>query len=111
MKYYLLFALMVTSGFANAGWTTSKIDRILFFEDANLIYVYPKGGIKTPPACHGSNGNYTSFSMSRPMAKEYLSGLMAAMLANKTVVLRTHGDCVDQSNSDTLMYFSIVNQI
>lgn len=87
--------------------TTAKIERILMFEGGNLVYIYPEGGVQEAPACHGSNGDYISFKMDRPMAKEYLSVLMAAFIAKKTVFFRTHGDCIDQSISDTLNYFAV----
>lgn len=109
MKSILLILALICPEVSSAAWTTAKIDRILFVEKGNggLVYIYPKGGVIDPPACHGSNGDYTSFSVERPMAKEYISGLMAAMMANKRVGLRTAGNCVDQGVSDTLMYFTV----
>ena len=89
--------------------TTAKIDKILMYEGGNLVYIYPVGGVQNKPACHGSNGDYLSFSMARPMAKEYLSVLMMAFAMQKTVWFRTHGACVDQSVSDTVMYFMVQN--
>jgi len=47
--------------------------------------------------------------MARPMAKEYLSVLMMAFAMNKTVYFRTAGACVDQSVSDTIVYFMVNN--
>ncbi|AKE51279.1 hypothetical protein [Kangiella geojedonensis] len=93
----------------NAGSTNAKIERILFLEtgEVGLVYVYPEGGVNNPPECHGANRDYISFDASRPMAKEYISGLMAAMMADKKLTLRTEGDCIDQGVSDTLKYFSI----
>jgi hypothetical protein len=79
----------------------------LLYEDGNLVYVYPVGGVKSPPACHGANGDYTSFSMTRPRAKEYLAALLLAHAAGKTVNFWTAGGCLDQSVSDTLRYFSL----
>lgn len=89
--------------------TTAKISKILMFEDANLVYIYPEGGVQNRPSCHGSNGDYLSFKMSRPMAKEYLSVLMMAFATQKTVFFRTDRACVDQSVSDTIRYFSVQN--
>ncbi|NVJ60828.1 MAG: hypothetical protein HWE27_10570 [Gammaproteobacteria bacterium] len=103
----LIISLLGFSIASHAGWTTSKIDKILFYESGNLIYIYPVGGVNNPPSCHGTNGDYISYRMSRPMAKEYLSALMAAMFAKKTVTFRTEGDCIDQSVSDTLKYFTV----
>lgn len=92
-----------------AGNTTAKIEKILMYEQADLVYIYPVGGVVNPPACHGSNGDYMTFKMSRPMAKEYLSVLLMAFAAQKTVEFRTEGACIDQSVSDTLRYFSVIN--
>jgi hypothetical protein len=64
--------------------------------------------VSNAPACHGSNGNYTSFSMTRPMAEAYLAALLAAQLASKHVNFHTHSQCLDHSVSDTLSYFSVV---
>jgi hypothetical protein len=89
--------------------TTAKIDKILLFEEGNLVYIYPAGGVKNKPACHGSNGDYLSFSMARPMAKEYLSVLMMAFAMQKKVSFRTYRDCIDQPMSDTVKYFTVVN--
>ena len=63
-----LLCLFATSAWS--GQTNARIQHILLYEGGNLIYVYPVGGVQDPPACHGSNGNYYSFSMSRSMAKE-----------------------------------------
>jgi hypothetical protein len=100
--------LLAAPSIADASSFTAKINRILIYEAGDLVYVYPVGGVVNPPACHGSNGNYTSFKMSRPRAREYLSMLMAAHLAKKSVGFFTADDCVDQANSATLRYF-IVN--
>ncbi len=43
------------------------------------------------------------------MAKEYLSVLMMAFAAQKTVEFRTAGACVDQSVSETILYFAVRN--
>ncbi len=89
--------------------TTAKISEILMYEGASLVYIFPEGGVQNPPSCHGSNGDYLSFSMNRPMAKEYLSVLMMAFAAQKTVFFRTERACVDQSVSDTIQYFKVTN--
>jgi hypothetical protein len=90
--------------------TTAKIDKILMYEQGdNIVYIYPVGGVTNPPACHGSNGDYLTFKMDRPMAKEYLSVLMMAFAAQKTVVFRTAGACVDQSVSETILYFTVLS--
>ncbi|QDO86845.1 hypothetical protein FM037_24655 [Shewanella psychropiezotolerans] len=87
--------------------TTAKIAQILMYEQGNIIYIYPEGGVNNPPACHGSNGDYLSYKMDRPMAKEYLSMLMLAFAAQKVVSFRTAGACVDQSVSETILYFTV----
>ncbi len=43
------------------------------------------------------------------MAKEYLSMLMLAFATQKRVNFITEGDCIDQSNSETIKYFTVVN--
>jgi hypothetical protein len=88
---------------------TTRITSMLFYEQGDLIYIFVEGGTQGRPACAGSNGDYISFSMKRPRAKEYISGLMFAYGAGKRVEFRTEGACVDQSVSDTLTYFMIVN--
>lgn len=105
----IILMLLFSPLIAEAGWTTARIDRILFYESGNLIYVYPEGGVTNPPECHGSNGDYISFKADRPMAKEYISGLMAAMMAGKKVGFKTLDTCRDQGNSVTLSYFMIHN--
>lgn len=100
----MLLVLISVSSYAD---TTAKIDKILMYEGGNLVYIYPVGGVQNKPACHGSNGDYLSFSMARPMAKEYLSVLMMAFAAQKTVVFRTTRSCVDQPTSETILYFTV----
>ena len=112
MKSIMGFIVLVVSLFLSLGLsadTTAKIDRILMYEGGNLIYIYPVGGVQNKPSCHGSNGDYLSFKMDRPMAKEYLSVLMMAFSAQKTVHFRTERDCIDQSVSDTIRYFTVFN--
>ena len=92
---------------ALAGWTTAKIASIVVYEEGDTVYIIPEGGVKDAPACHGSNGDYLSFSLKRPRAKEYYAGLLAAYIAGKTVKLRGAGVCKDQSFSETLMYFEL----
>jgi len=94
---------------AAAASTSARIERLLIFEGGNLVYVYPVGGVVSPPACHGSNGNYYSFSLNRPRAKEYLAGLLSAQAQGATVTFYGTGTCADQSVSETLAYFSIAS--
>ncbi len=108
MKYLICTLAFLFSVLSTAD-TTAKIDKILMYEDGNLVYIFPVGGVQNKPACHGSNGDYLSFSMARPMAKEYLSVLMMAFAAQKTVDFRTTRSCVDQPMSDTISYFTVLN--
>ena len=107
MKKLVLIILLLP--FSVLASTTDTINKILVYEQGNLVYIYPENGVPNAPPCHGSNGPYISFRMDRPMAKEYLSTLLTAMIAQKTVSFRTTGDCRDQSVSETLMYFTIYN--
>jgi hypothetical protein len=98
---------MISPNTANAATMNARIDRILIYEAGNLVYVFPVGGVVSPPACHGSNGNYYSFSLNRPRAKEYLAGLLAAQAQGAVVEFTGTGTCADQSVSETLSYFMI----
>jgi len=80
---YLLAVFLVLFSFSLQANTLAKISKTLMFEDGNIVYIYPVGGVQNPPDCHGSNGDYLSFKISRPMAKEYLSVLMMALLRIK----------------------------
>lgn len=104
------FVLLFSSDQTDAAVFTAKISNILYYEDGDLIYIYVEGGTKNRPTCAGSNGDYLSFKMSRPRAREYLSGLMAAFLAGKPVTFITADACIDQSVSDTIRYFQINSQ-
>jgi hypothetical protein len=105
----LFGVLLIFAGSAMAANFTARISSLLFYEQGGLIYIYVDGGTQERPACAGSNGDYLSFSMSRPRAKEYLSGLMFAYGSGRPVRFQTEGACVDQTVSDTLRYFAIVN--
>lgn len=108
MNRVLLALLFSTFSCITYADTTGKIQKILMFEQGpNLVYIYPEGGVQNPPPCHGSNGDYLSFKMDRPMAKEYLSVLMMAFAAQNTVFFRTANDCIDQSVSENLTYFAV----
>jgi len=108
MKKLLILAIAAVFASSAEANTVAKIEKILMYEGGNIVYIYPEGGVQNPPACHGSNGDYLSFKMDRPMAKEYLSVLMMAFTANKTVSFRTEGDCIDQSVSETITYFTVL---
>lgn len=113
----LLQATLVSIAFFVSGQATSapavytaRISNLLFYEGGDLVYIYLEGGTQQRPACAGSNGDYISFKMNRPRAKEYLAGLMLAFATSKSVTFRTEGACIDQAVSDTLTYFTINNQ-
>jgi hypothetical protein len=90
-----------------AGDTTARILAILLYSNGNIVYVYPVGGVQGAPSCHGSNGNYYSFSMTRPMAKEYLAALTAAQARGATVWFHGTGACIEQSVAETLDYITV----
>ncbi len=92
---------------ATASTMTSTISSILIFGDGPLVYVYPTNALVGVPACAGSNGPYYSFLLTRPYAKEYLAGLLAAQARGANVTFFGYGDCRDQSVSETLAYFSV----
>jgi hypothetical protein len=109
MKVWTLVVGLLFISVASYADTTAKIDKILMYEGGSLVYIYPVGGVQNKPACHGSNGDYLSFSMTRPMAKEYLSVLMMAFAAQKRVQFWTSGACVDQPMSETIVYFMVLS--
>jgi hypothetical protein len=101
-------AVLATATPAFAGTTPGvKIQNILIYDDGPLVYVYPVGGVKGAPGCHGSNGNYYSFSLRREFAKEYLAGLLTAQATGATVTFYGLGACREQNVSETLSYFTI----
>ena len=102
-----LGACLLTSLPASAGATASKIAHILIVDSSKYVYVYPVGGVSNPPTCHGSNGDYYSFSLDRPFAREYYAGLLAAMMAGSNVTMWGSGACTDQNVSETLRYFRV----
>lgn len=107
LRAIFLAALLTFGGPATAANFSARISSILLYEQGDLVYIYVEGGTQGKPACAGSNGDYISFSMKRPRAKEYLSGLMFAFGAGKPVMFYTNGACIDQNVSDTLTYFAI----
>ncbi|MEX2964570.1 hypothetical protein [Microbulbifer sp. TYP-18] len=109
LRFFLVSAILLFSQVSFGHTSQVKIHSLLIVEGTNLVYIYPEGGVNNPPSCHGSNGDYISFSMDRPLAKEYLSMLMMAFAAQKTVTLFTKGDCIDQSVSETLSYIHVYN--
>lgn len=110
LRVALLGLLIGFSGTACAADFKARITGVLFYEGGNLVYIYVEGGTKDRPSCAGSNGDYLSFSLTRPRAKEYLSGLMLAYAMKKPVTFRTQGACVDQSVSDTIVYFLVSDE-
>lgn len=96
----LLGVLM--AGSASAGTTTAAIQSIRLVGSGNLVYVYPSGGVQGSPSCQSAAGSYYSFSMTRPMAKEYLAALLAAHARGTPVTLVGTGTCQDEPTSETL---------
>ena len=110
MRLIILLALAIILTHSNSALsnTRSKIALLLLSERSQMMYIYPQGGVSNPPACHGSNGDYISYKMDRPMAKEYFSALLSAFALQNTVSLITTGTCEDQPYSETLLYFWLV---
>jgi hypothetical protein len=108
-KYVALAGLLAIATTAHGGSTSSTIQSILIVEDSDMVYVYPTSGVQNPPACHGGNGNYYSFKLSRPRAREYLAALLAAQASGASVNFYGKGACVDQSVSETLGYLAVVS--
>lgn len=97
----LLVACLGSAAFA--GTTTASIQSIRLNGNSNVVYVYPAGGTSNAPSCQSISGpSYYSFSMSRPMAKEYLAALLAAHARGTPVTLVGLGACQDEPNSETL---------
>ena len=93
---------------AEAGSTTAPIDKIRMISALNIVYVYPAGGIASPASCQTAGGQaYYSFSMARPMAKEYFAALLAAHARGTPVTLVGTGACQDESVSETLDSISL----
>lgn len=88
---------------ATAGTTTAAIQSIRLNSNANLVYVFPVGGVQGAPSCQAaSSSSYYSFSMTRPMAKEYLAALLSAHARGTPVTLSGTGTCQDEATSETL---------
>ncbi|GEM_PF-1432469 len=104
---FLLAGSLVGSPHVLASTMVSTISDILIFGDGPLVYVYPTSPLVGVPACAGSNGPYYSFLLTRPYAKEYLAGLLAAQARGANVTFFGYGDCRDQSVSETLAYFTV----
>src|SRR5450830_163090 len=100
-----LFLFFFPGNLCHATEFTATIEKILVYGDGALVYVFPVGGVPGAPACHGKNGDYLSFSLTRPHAKEYYAGLLIAFSSGKSVLFRGRNTCTDQSFSETLDYF------
>lgn len=103
----VLAVLLAFSPAANAGTSSSLIERILIYDGGMLVYVYPAGELSNPASCHTSA--YYKFSMTRPLAKEYLGALLSAQARGAVVSIWGKGSCDDQSHAETLDYFRIEN--
>ena len=102
----LVLALMAATS-ALASTTTAAIESIRLNGAGNLVFVYPAGGVQGAPSCHTSKGGFYSFSMTRPMAKEYLAALLAAHARGTPVTLYGSGGCSDDPTSETLDSLSV----
>ena len=103
----LLALVLPNATFAST--TTAAIREVLITE--SHVYVYPVANIVGAPGCHGSNGNYYSFLLTRQRSKEYLAALLSAQAQGAIVRLYGAGNCDDQPNvSERLEYLSIISQ-
>lgn len=104
--FTLAVAVLVASIASPSAWgstTTGSIQSIRFSHSENMVYVYPVDGIKGSPNCRSASTTaYYSFSMSRPMAKEYVAALLAAHARGTQVTLVGLGSCQDDPASETL---------
>ena len=93
---------------ASAGTTIAAIQSIRLNSSANLVYVYPVSGVQGAPSCQAAtSASYYSFSMTRPMAKEYLAALLSAHARGTPVTLVGTGACQDEATSETLDSLSL----
>jgi hypothetical protein len=99
--------LSCVSSAAVAGSTNAEVEKILLVDQTNLVYVYPKGGVVNPPACHNASdgGDYYSFSIDRTMGKEYLAALLSAQERKVTVRFWGKDECTDQYNAENIRLF------
>ena len=110
-KLFSVLSIMFISMFSMqaSAHTSGKIEQLFINEEVGLVYVYVKGGINNPPECHGSNGDYLSFSLTRPQAKVFLSILSLAFATGKTIYFTTAGACWDQEVSETIRHIAIMH--
>ena len=108
----LLIAIVVLASPlpAFAGTTVAKIAQILLYDAGNLVYVYPAGGVQNPAPCQASNVTFYSFSLARPMGRQYLAALMGAQARNATVIFQGSGTCTDQAIAETLGVVVVITQ-
>lgn len=105
---WLVLAAALLAGPADAGTTTGAIQSIRLVSSGNLVYVFPVGGVQGGPSCQGVGTlTYYSFSMTRPMAKEYLAALLSAHARGTSVTLVGTGTCQDEPTSETLDTLSV----
>jgi hypothetical protein len=102
----LLLTLVAAAG-AQASTTSAAIESIRLNSAGNLVLVYPAGGVQGAPSCHTSKGSFYSFSMTRPMAKEFFAALLAAHARGTPVTLYGSGGCSDDPTSETLDSLSV----
>jgi hypothetical protein len=103
----LMLGSVLTASTALASTATATVYQVLLLgAGANLVYVYPTGGITGGPSC-AAGAAYYSFSYTGTMGAAYLAGLLAAQASGATVTLYGTAACTVQSSSETLSYFSI----
>jgi hypothetical protein len=90
-----------------AASTTTTINKIQIYETDMLISVWLNGGTSAQASCDSVGGAYISFSITRPMAKEYLTTLLSAQSQQATVTVWGANDCIDQTDVETLLYFQV----
>jgi len=105
----LVLSAVSLSTTARATVTVATVSQILVLGGgANLVYVYPTGGITGGPSCAAGQGAaYYSFSYTTTMGPAYLAALLAAKASGASVTLYGANACTDQSISETLSYFAI----
>ncbi len=101
--------IMVTPAVAST--TTASVSRVLLIKQANLVLVYPTGGIHDPATCaSGGGGSYYSFTLSGTGASTYLTALLAAQVSGATVTFYGSNSCAAQPNlslSESLSNMSV----
>jgi hypothetical protein len=107
LKNILFTFFLLTSLNAWAGSVTTTITKIQLYETGMLVTVWLSSPMTGSPPCDSVGGTYTSFSMTRPMAKEYLNALLSVQARQATVTFYGANDCIDQTDLETLQHFQV----